>query len=223
MLFLEHIFNWKRTFDVSEQSDNRNLDYPVSNILQTAPKKLVSKKWECPVRLNQGREGACVGFGLTHMLASQPNPHSFYTNQCAFNLYHQIKLNDRLAGENYDGTWIEDGLRLLKKQQKIKSYHWAMKLDDSINAISNLGPLVCKIPTYEGFYRPLGSGQMKHTGKMVGWHCILADEVDVENERVWFLNSWGKLWGKSGRAWMSFDDVKYLLNQGMQMSYAAKH
>ena len=48
-----------------------------------------------------------------------------------------------------------------------------------------------------------------------GGHEIVADEIDADNELVWFWNSWGTTYGLGGRFCMAFATWGQLLkNQG---------
>ena len=111
-------FRRKRKLVSEGKNDERNAKFHIS--LATSDHSFKSNRWACAVRLNQGKEGACVGFGLKHLLACDPAPnHLPVTDADAQLFYEEIKRNDRVPGEFYSGTWIEDGLKLLKKQKKI--------------------------------------------------------------------------------------------------------
>jgi len=217
------LFSPFRTLDVSAKSDVRNNAYPVRSILPPN-KEPVSRRWNCYARLDQGSQGACVAFAISHWLASDPNPvKPLPTNDTAFALYADIQKNDRMPGEDYDGTWIEDGLKWLIKQRRVDEFRWCNSVREMAQTISFCGPLICKIPVYEDFYYPTPFfHQIKPRGKIVGWHAILADEIDIEKRRVWFVNSWGKSHGKDGRVWMSFETVDTCIGAGSTAAVAIK-
>src|SRR4051794_38124487 len=60
---------------------------------------------------NQGREGACVGFGVSR-LASHLN-RKLYD---AFWLYHEAQKVDDRPGVDYEGTTVRAGLDILRKR-----------------------------------------------------------------------------------------------------------
>jgi hypothetical protein len=60
-------------------------------------------------------------------------------------------------------------------------------------------------------FSPAADGRVTPTGSIAGGHEFVADEVDAENERVWFSNSWGTGWGVEGRFFMTFADFGRLL------------
>jgi hypothetical protein len=166
--------------------------------------------------------GNCVGFGLTHFLATGPAVLSRPTNADAFALYEDIKRNDRRPGEDYSGTWIEDGLKLLQKRGIIDEYRWPKTADEMARCLSYVGPLVVKVPIYGSFYHPNKYGMIQPCGKIKGWHCMLADEIVPGAKQIWFLNSWGSRWGKNGRCWMSYDTAGYILSHGATAAVATK-
>jgi hypothetical protein len=214
-------FRKRRTFDVAAQSDPRNEMFPVHPLLPPVNEP-VAMRWHCPVRLDQGREGACVGFGLTHFLATGPAVLSRPSNADAFELYEDIKRNDRRPGESYDGTWIEDGLKLLQKRGIIDEYRWPKTADEMARCLSYVGPLVVKVPIYGSFHRPNKYGMIQPCGKIEGWHCMLADEIVPGAKQIWFLNSWGSRWGKNGRCWMSYNTANFVLSHGGTAAVATK-
>lgn len=208
----------RRTLDASAQSDPRNASYRVRELLASNA-ATDSRKWPCAVRLNQGKEGACVGFALTQWLATAPGPIVNGTNEAARQLYYDIKCTDQWRGE---GTRIENGLALLKARAIISTYYWCQSAYEMRQTVIQLGPLVCKIPVFDGMYRPDFAGRIRPTGKINGWHAILLNEYDASWDRNWFVNSWGKRHGRRGRVWMTSADCQTLLNIGATAAYAVK-
>ena len=51
--------------------DERSRAYPIRRMV--AVKKPRSYTWRCKTYLDQGSEGACVGFGIAHELAARPS------------------------------------------------------------------------------------------------------------------------------------------------------
>lgn len=210
----------RRTLDVTGSTDRRNSFYPVSSIIEdTTPQ---SRKWPCAIRLNQGQEGACVGFALQQWLATAPGPIVKGTNATARALYHDIRRNDLWRGEDYEGTRLEDGLALLKKRGDISSYYWCQSAYEMRQTVIQLGPLVCKIPIYKNMYYPDFAGRIRPSGAFCGWHAILLNEYDASWDRNWFVNSWGRSHGRLGRVWMTSADCQLLLNTGATAAYAVK-
>ena len=60
-----------RVFDRLVQFDERSRAFPIRALID-ADAKPRSYTWQCPVWLDQGTEGACVGFGVSHEAAARP-------------------------------------------------------------------------------------------------------------------------------------------------------
>lgn len=227
IIFLEKLWfkltlwSKKRKLDVSQKEDPRNKEFPLETIFEDTPGSIKSKRWKCPIRLNQGPEGMCVAFGIKHWTATEPNKlDQLPTYKDAKELYNKIQKNDRWPGEDYSGTSLEDGLKMLKKEGSISEFRWSYNTKDIIKCIVGFGPLIFVIPTYQGFYYPkIMTGEILPKGKIVGWHCILCNEYDVKNDRIWFVNSWGKKYGKDGRCWMSSKTLDKCFKEGARASF----
>lgn len=193
--------------------DDRSKNHPVKILFGSAPLK--TTYWECPVVLDQGKEGACVGFAWSHSLAANPHPSSDVTNDTGFSVYNAAKRLDDWPGEDYSGTSVLAGVKALKKQfpGKFSSYKWAFGLWDVIRTISDLGPVTLGIPWYRSFYRPGPSNILALDGPVVGGHAILANGVDIDRGLVQLHNSWGVAWGNKGNAFVTFDTLDKLLKQ----------
>jgi hypothetical protein len=99
---------------------------------------------------DQGREGACVGFGVSR-LASHLN-HKLYDG---FWLYHEAQKLDARPGENYEGTTVRAGLDVLRKRghrvvtdgaaarpdvaEGIVANRWAHNIDDLLHVLGYAG------------------------------------------------------------------------------------
>ena len=53
--------------------------------------------WANPIQLDQGTEGACVGFGWTGFLNAKPLKHE-YDNEMGFDVYHRAQEIDEWPG-----------------------------------------------------------------------------------------------------------------------------
>lgn len=215
----EPIFNWKPTFD------ERSKDFPVRAAIAERPKRR-TKKWRNGVILDQGREGACVGFGWTAETLSTPvnvdltrlkadAPHD--PTQFAHAVYQRAKLIDEYPGEDYDGTSVLAGAKVLKELGVVKEYRWCFKIEDVIDALLTKGPVVLGIYWYAGMY-DAPNGVLKVTGEVVGGHCItavgfvLAKDSATGEDSILLQNSWGYSWGKWGLAEITVTDLKTLLD-----------
>jgi hypothetical protein len=124
--------------------------------------------------------------------------------------------------DDYDGSYPpvdtgSDGLSVAKAAQAlglISGYQHATSLEAALTALA-AQPVITGINWYDSFDYPLPSGFMTITdgAQVRGGHEVCLDELDVENERVWFTNSWSTGWGVDGRACLGWDDFGRLLSE----------
>lgn len=191
--------------------DEKSREYPIRQLVR--PQKPRSNTWACDLYLDQGQEGACVGFSWSHELAADPVACENITNETALEVYHEAQKLDDFSGEDYSGTSVLAGAKAVQAQGKMTEYRWAFGLDDLVLALGNHGPAVLGINWYEGMYEPDEKGFIHVTGNKVGGHAILAQGVNVEERYVQLHNSWGPDWGKNGVCYISFDDLDRLLKE----------
>ena len=201
------------------QFDERSRQFSIRAVLTPEQqRKPRSYTWRLETHLNQLREGACVGFSWAHELAARPaiRPVSY---ELARSIYKQAQFIDEWPGEEYEGTSVLAGAKVVKLQGHIAEYRWAFGIDDLIAAVGYKGPAVLGIPWYEGMLDPDERGFIRPTGRVAGGHAILTNQVQVREEFFFLPNSWGE-WGipqrpgdvRSG-ARVSFSDLDRLLHE----------
>lgn len=194
------------------QFDPRNLDYRIRTVVRGVGKPR-SYTWKVGTYLDQGQEGACVGFGFSHELAARPRVLPV-TNDSARALYKAAQLVDEWPGEDYSGTSVLAGAKIVTQMGHYKEYRWAMTLEEAVMAVGYRGPIVVGFNWYDGMMRP-SEGFVRPSGGIVGGHCTLVYSVAVAPAnryfRIW--NSWGQDWGDNGTAKLSFDDFERLLHE----------
>ncbi len=169
---------------------------------------------------NQEDTSECVAFSWAHWLAEGPSTQirERIKNNKPIDtsyLYNEAKKNDEWNGEDYDGTSVRAGAKILKRDGFISSYVWAWDIETIKNALLTKGPLVVgTVWTYDMFF-PNKNGLIHATGQEMGGHAYLLDGINIKKKLIRIKNSWGKDWGKNGFAYISFDDMeKLILNQG---------
>lgn len=202
------------------QFDERSKAYPIRTLV--AEKPLRSYTWSLPVYLDQGSEGACVGFSWSHELAARPVLVAGITNSTARTVYYEAQKIDEWAGGAYpdaspfyEGTSVLAGAKAVQGQGKIKEYRWAFSLQDALLALGYQGPGILGTWWYQGMMTPDEKGFIHPTGNKVGGHAIVVRGVNVTTKTVRLSNSWGTDWGKGGDCFMTFDEFeKVLLDEG---------
>jgi hypothetical protein len=181
------------------------------------PKAPRSYTWRGYRILDQGREGACVGFGWAHELLARPVVIQDVSEQTALDIYHRAQQLDDEPGENYSGTSVLAGAKAVSEKHFLDEYRWGFNLDDLVLTLGYHGPVVLGVNWYTGMMDTDPEGVIHKTGQVEGGHCVLADSVKVGARMIGGPNSWGYDWGISGRWTMSFDDMEALLaEQGEQ-------
>lgn len=201
----------ERTFDRLQEFDEKSREFPIRTLLTTTTP--VTKLWSGGSFLDQGSEGACVGFGWSAELSASPIRVAGITNDYARNLYYAARRVDQWPGEDYDGTSVLAGAKVAQARGKITSYRWCFSLSDLILTLSYQGPVVLGLNWYEGMWDTDSKGYIRPTGDMIGGHCVMARGVNVGYKRIRIRNSWGSDWGYYGDAYITYADMQRLLSE----------
>lgn len=196
--------------------------------IRTALPRTVEDKprtWRLGPVLDQGREGACVGFGWTAELLGSPRPDRHATapiaNEYARGVYRRAQDIDEYS-EGTEGTSVLAGAKVVQERGFIGEYRWCFSIEDVRDAVIAEGPVVIGIPWYSSMYGTRPSGLVEVDGDLVGGHCILVHgyhpsmRIQGENYHERFKvfrwrNSWGPSYGKDGNGIIRYEDLRDLL------------
>jgi len=202
--------------------DERSLSFPVRATFgaDTRPR---SYTWRCSIHLDQGAEGACVGFSMAHELAGRPVCVPFSETTAKFareQVYWEAQKIDPWPGGAYpgaspfyEGTSVLAGMKILHRLGYIGAYRWAFGLNDLVLAVGFKGPAVLGINWYDGMFDVHPCGHVHTTGQVAGGHAILCKGVNVKNRTFTLHNSWGPEWGNGGDALISWEEMDRLLRE----------
>lgn len=199
----------RRRLDRRVQFDDRSRAFPIRALLPAAVKPR-SFTWECPVRLDQGREGACVGFSITQEYAARPAEHADVTDRQALMLYSAARAIDGLP-DTEEGTSVLAGAKAAVGVGWWTEYRWAFSVEDLALAIGHHGPAVIGVNWYQNMLDPNRDGYLEMTGPVVGGHAILVAGYNVKRDDFLLVNSWGASWGDNGTARFRGVDMAHLL------------
>jgi hypothetical protein len=187
----------ERTFDRLPDFDERSRSYPIRALIGQPARK--PRRWRLLERLDQGQEGACVGFGWAHELAALPVKVK-QTNATARGIYVRAQQLDPWPGEDYEGTSVLAGAKAVRERGHMPEFRWAFGVEDVLDTLSAHGPVVIGVNWYEGMERTDGRGYIAPTGRVRGGHCVVLRGVFREGGGWVVLgrNSWGKDWGMGG-------------------------
>lgn len=216
--------NSERILDWVPRKDPESKNYPVRGA--AAPPKLRSRFWTPGKVIDQGYEGACVGFGWTAEALATPVRVNLLRVKAeiprteeafARFVYRSAQKIDEWAGENYEGTSVLAGAKVLKSLGLLREYRWAFSVSDVLLGL-NRGPVVLGIEWRQGMYEAPG-GVLRVVGDVVGGHCITAVGYSISAPElggepgVLLQNSWGESWGNGGFAYISLPDLNTLLRR----------
>lgn len=198
-----------RKFDRICRHDERSRQFPIMALIKKSVSP-VTKIWDCSIVLDQGREGACTGFGTSHEGAAEPCVVPNITNETAKKLYYRARQLDDFPGEDYEGSTVIAAVKAACELGWYDEYRWAFSVKDLILALGHQGPAILGMRWYEGMSTPNSRNIIRPTGSLLGGHCICAIGYDLKTDMVQLLNSWGPKWGKNGRCWISRKDLAEL-------------
>lgn len=222
------------------EPDLRSLNFLVRTQIEPENvKKPRSYTWYCPIYLDQGPDGACVGFGYSHEAAARPQSVMGINYAFAMNLYYQTQREDPWPGgaypgaeEFYEGTSVLTGAKVMRSRGYYSGYTWALDAREIAQGIGYTGPCVLGLDWYEGMFETNSDGFIRPTGGLAGGHCVLAKgvkivykpwrnlyfwrtrtwaDVDFDKSYVIIHNSWGPNWGNLGAARLSLSDLDLLM------------
>jgi hypothetical protein len=155
-----------------------------------------------------------VGFGWTHELAARPVV-KVVDNNYAFGVYRAAQLVDAWPGENYEGTSVIAGAKVIKSRGFMEEYRWAFSEYDLALAVGYKGPAVLGSYWYSGMDSLEVDAQGRRwasvDGSIRGGHCFLAHGYSVPLNAYKCWNSWGA----PSEFWITAPDMaKLLANDG---------
>lgn len=224
-----------------KQQDLRSLNFLVTSRREViAARTPRSYTWSILDWLDQGFEGACVGFGFSHDALGRPAVVSGISNAYARFLYWLIQKRDPWAGGAYpnatpfyEGTAVLTGAQVMTELGYYSGYDWGLNARQVADGISYTGPCIFGLDWHRDMANPDPEGFIHATGVIDGGHCIVGkgvriyykswvsklfsrnwENVDMERSYVLLHNSWGKNWGREGTAKLSLADLDRLLEAG---------
>lgn len=199
--------------------DEKSRNHPVREAITSTKQR--SYTWRCDSHLDQGPDGACVGFSMAHELIARPSViKDLGVKFAKENIYWEAQKIDPWDGGSfpgaspfYEGTSVLAGIKVLQKLKYIDSYKWAFGLDDLVLAVGHVGPAVIGINWYSGMFEPHSCGHIHVSGDPVGGHALLVKGVSIKNKTFTLHNSWGSSWGNGGDAIISWSEIEKLLHE----------
>lgn len=208
-----------RTLDRIPFFDDRSRNFSVKSLFSNQEVNTRKRRIWTTIKtpLDQGREGACVGFGWAHELGATPKPYQV-DNARALDFYNLSRIEDRTMGNNWsEGASVLAGAKAISKLNLITRYHWAFGVRDVLQTLIRKGPVIIGVNWYESMYSTSSAGLVHIGGDLVGGHCLMVsgwwpDHPMFGDCFVW-QNSWGFDYGVNGVGFIRFGDLDRLLRE----------
>ena len=205
--------------------DERDNKYLIENKLTLPKTILTSKYWDANGWWgNQGNTPQCVGYAWAHWIEDGPVGHGGVAPIVPPTLiYREAQKVDEWVGEKYDGTSVRGAAKYLRTTNRISSYLWTYDINVLINTVLTKGPVVVGTNWYSSMFTPDRNGVIRVLGRVAGGHAYVINGVDRNTKLFRIKNSWGKTWGKSGHAYISFTDMARLIRENGEVCLAIEN
>ena len=191
--------------------DLRDQQYQMRRLVpRTVPQK--TRLYRIGPILDQGFTSSCVGQAWRQWLSSalmmtRDGPD-------ALTIYTSAQKVDEWDGEDYEGTSVRGGVKVLQALGRVASYVWSSDADVIRDyELSGLGVVVIGVNWYTSMFDIDAKGYLRVSGSVEGGHAVVLGGYSVERKAHRLINSWGKSWGEQGRAWLLHEDLRRLLNE----------
>lgn len=214
----------ERTLDWRPHFDERSMLFRFAAIdcyrngLERANVRRTKSIW-----LNQGREGACTGFGAEHCRALSPYPQAT-SDAIAQSVYHRARYLDEWPGEDYEGSSVNGAMKAEREMGVITGWRWAPTMAEARHGVSFHGAGEFGLWWYTGMFDADSSGFIHPTGIKEGGHALAyAGYKRLNGSRAHRLeNSWGPGWGDNGGCWIWEQDLADLLSDDGELAFPKK-
>ena len=205
--------------------DERDKNYLIENKLKLQRTILTSKYWDSDGWWgNQGNTPQCVGYAWSHWIEDGPVGHDGVAPIIQPTLiYREAQKLDEWPGENYNGTSVRGAAKYLRATNAISSYLWTYDINVLIDTVLTKGPVVVGTNWYTSMFFPNRNGLIRATGRLAGGHAYVINGVDKNQKLFRIKNSWGRNWGKSGHAFISFADMERLIRLNGEVCLAIEN
>lgn len=195
--------------------DARDKGHTMQAVLPRRALAITHRTWVAGQVLDQGDRPHCVAYAWTGFLLASPTRTKIGTLggslPYAGALYSQAQLVDEWPGEDYDGTSVRAGAKVLTTQKRLSEYLWAWDAETLKRFVLERGPAVIGINWYATMFAPIRGGFLIIDGPLVGGHALLVLGYSTRQRAFRLLNSWGIGWGEKGRVWLRDADMQRLI------------
>lgn len=209
--------------------DERSRNYPVSLHLRKVTRQ--NRVWRLPRYLmgDQGREGACTEFGISHVLAAYPLAQALRILRAVRNghrIYWPAQQQDPWPGGSYpgadptyEGTSELSALKVARDLGFFSEFSWAFGIDQLVDGVVSHGPANLALDWTRGMARPRPDGLIRNEGDVIGGHDVAmigvlfdkrlpGDPRGTKRDLAVIAQSWGLDHGDRGRVYLPLSDLE---------------
>jgi hypothetical protein len=204
-----------------------SVDFRDRKFLAKVPKRLpatrTNRSWITAKPLDQGDKPECVAYAWEQYLLSAPVKNKYYKDPDK--LYNEAQIADEWPGEDYDGTSVRAGAKVLQDAGYIKEYNWAFDIETVVNYLLSTGPVVMGTNWDNAMFYPFEFGKDKQQfirrgGGNAGGHAYVLKGVNIKRA-CWcgtpgvarIINSWSASWGDGGKVWICLKELDTLIKE----------
>lgn len=214
--------------------DEASRNYPITARLGAAPPKERIWRLDRAKMGDQGREGACVEFGITHELAAAPvyvPGYQLVQLRSGHLIYWPAQRDDQWPGgeypgasPQYGGTSLLAGLKRGRALGYFDSFHWSFGMDEAVEGVLTVGPAVIAVTWLSSMFDPDENGLVRCSGNAEGGHCIawigVVKRQRFGTDRVAVLaQSWGLDYGDRGRIYIRLPELQERLEDDGECAF----
>lgn len=174
---------------------------------------------------DQGPTSQCVEYAWHHWLVDSPIRHGEQPLWQFGSVYNRAQQIDEWEGEDYDGTSVRAGAKVLQELGYISQYLWTWDINTIIDTVLKVGPVVVGTYWYESMFYPDLSklGRIEVNGRLAGGHAYVINGVNLGAEEFRIKNSWSRDWGRTGHARIKISDMERLINEDGEACLAVEN
>jgi Cysteine protease len=204
--------------------DPRDANFPMRTALPAAPSTRTYRYWNANgFWFDQGDQPICVGAAWCHWLEDGPvTQRGSAPVLRPLEIYAAAQKVDEWPGEDYGGTSVRAGAKVLQARGFITEYRWASTIQEIVAALLDVGPVVVGTNWYADMFEPDEAGLLHIGGGLAGGHAYVLDGISMPHKLIRMKNSWGRGWGKDGFAYLAFEDVDDLLHEDGEAALAVE-
>jgi hypothetical protein len=180
------------------------------------------KVWQIGPILDQGEEGACVGYAWRAWMNARPIANRPERHIQARDIYHQAQLIDEFPGQEptLSGTTVRAAAKIMVRDGHLAEYMWSGSADEILTWVRTKGPLVFSTYWFDSMTEPDENGYIEPAGRIVGGHAMCMYGVGANDDAL-IQQSWGEDHGLEGCIKMRREALSYLVSQGYVSACAA--